>query len=240
MFEQRSSKPEFLDCPDCDPTLAAESYRFMALVNRFFGGVRSVRQFVAAEIRALPRPGQALRILDIGSGSCDIPLAVSRWARRQGAQVHFTCLERSAAALGSARSRLERAGDGALELVQADIFSYTPAAAFDYAVASMCFHHFTDTQIQELLRRLQTFVRRGLLINDLRRSRLAYLGVSPLTLRAHQGVRHDALLSICRGFTVDELRRILAAVEGSSAQVEPAWLFRVRAIVRFGATRSGP
>jgi hypothetical protein len=239
VFEQRSCEPEFLDHPDCDPVLAAASYRFMALVNRLFGGVRSVRRFVAAEARALPLGGQPLRILDLGSGSCDIPLAVSRWARRHGFSVHFTCLELSAAAIQSARARLERAGDQTVELVQADAFTYTPAAEFDCAVASMFLHHFTDTQIQGLVQRLPTFVRRSLLINDLRRSRLAHLGAVPLTVYAPQGVRHDAQLSIRRGFTAGDLRRILDRVEGISAKVEPAWLFRVRAVVRFSTAGGG-
>jgi hypothetical protein len=74
---------EFLDRPDCDPALAAASYRFMETVNARFGGIRVVRRFLAAET-AGRYTGAPFRILDIGSGSCDIPLAVSRWARAYG------------------------------------------------------------------------------------------------------------------------------------------------------------
>jgi hypothetical protein len=81
VFDSRATETEFLDRPDCDPTLAASSYRFMETVNCYFGGIRTVRRFLAAET-AGRHAGAPLRILDIGSGSCDIPLAVSRWAAR--------------------------------------------------------------------------------------------------------------------------------------------------------------
>jgi len=73
VFDSRATATEFLDRPDCDPALAAASYRFMETVNCYFGGIRTVRRFLAAET-AGRHAGAPLRILDIGSGSCDIPL----------------------------------------------------------------------------------------------------------------------------------------------------------------------
>ena len=120
-------------------------------------------------------PAAPLRILDIGSGSCDIPLAVSRWARAHGIPLHFTCLEMAGHAVDIARGQLARAGDPAVQLLQEDAFTHQPAEPYDCAVASMCFHHFSNAQILTLLRRLRGFVRNSVLINDLRRSRLASL-----------------------------------------------------------------
>ena len=77
MFDARATATEFLDRPDCDPALAAASYRFMEMINARLGGLRIVRRFLAAETAGLPA-GTPLHILDIGSGTCDLPLAVSR------------------------------------------------------------------------------------------------------------------------------------------------------------------
>jgi len=49
VFDSRATTTEFLDRPDCDPALAAASYRFMETVNGRFGGIRIVRRFLAAE-----------------------------------------------------------------------------------------------------------------------------------------------------------------------------------------------
>lgn len=234
MFDSRATQMEFLDRPDCDPALAAASYQFMETVNCNFGGIRLVRRFLAAET-AGRYTGDPFRILDIGSGSCDIPLAMIRWARACGIPLHFTCLEMADHAIDIARGQLARAGNPPVKLLQEDVFTHQPIEPYDYAVTSMCFHHFSNAQILMLLHRLRGFVRSSLLINDLRRSQLASLAARLLLVAtaAPAGVRHDALLSIRRGFKIDELRTLLRQIDGVTVSVEPARWFRIAAIIRF-------
>ena len=232
MFNRRAAETEHLDHPACDATLAAASYRFMERVNRHFGGIRSVRRFLADHAR-IPGSGGCLRLLDIGAGSCDIPLAVIRWAAARGIRLQVTCLETSAHALALARVRVARAGSLALHLRQEDVFSHQPDQPYDYAVASMCFHHFSDAQIILLLQRLRGFVQQAVFINDLRRSRLASLAAGLLLLGAPAGVRHDALLSIRRGFKIGELDTLLRQLDGAAVAVKKAPWFRIAAVIRF-------
>ena len=232
MFDSRATATEFLDRPDCDPTLAAASYRFMETVNFWFGGIRMVRRFLAAET-AGHHTGSALRILDIGSGICDIPLAVSRWASRYGIPLHFTCLEKADHAVEIARAQLVRAGNPSVQLIQEDVFTHQPSEPYDFAVASMCFHHFNDAQILMLLQRLNGFVLNSILINDLRRSRLAHLAARLLLATTPPEVRHDALLSIRRGFKITELSALLDQLESVTVSVKPTRWFRIAAIIRF-------
>lgn len=234
MFDRRACEQELIDLPDCAPALAVSSYRFMGTVNRWFGGTRVVRRFVAAETAKSRRNG-TMRILDIGSGSCDIPLSVSRWARAQRIPVHITCLETSARAVAIARARLEQARDPAVQVLQQDVFSHQPQEPYDLAVASMCFHHFSDERIFELVERLRAFVRGGLLINDLRRSLPALAGAGLLLAvsGAPAGVRHDALLSIRRGFKADELGGLLRRVPGVTVHIAHERWFRIAAVIDF-------
>ncbi|MFA6293586.1 MAG: methyltransferase domain-containing protein [Victivallales bacterium] len=232
MFEKRSTEREFLDSPDCDPALASESYRFMEKVNRFFGGTRNVRRFIEKEFSER-KSSSPLRILDIGSGSCDIPIAVSRWAESRGIPVKFTCLEVFDSAVKIARAKIAESGVTSVELLQEDVFTHHPDEPYDYAVASMCFHHFEDEMILGLIQKIRTFVKHGVLINDLHRSLLTWLGAVPLTAFSHEGVKHDSRLSIRRGFKIRELRRLLMRLDGVTVSVKPTWLFRVSATVRF-------
>jgi hypothetical protein len=232
VFDARATATELLDRPDCSQALAADSYRFMGMINRRFGGTRMVRRFLAAEV-AGRRVGVPVRVLDIGSGSCDIPLAVSQWARVSCVPLHFTCLERAGPAADIARERLAQACDPAVQLLQEDVFSHRPVEPYDCAVASMCFHHFSDAQILTLLQRLRGFVHNSLLINDLQRSRLASLAARPLLVGTPAGVRHDALLSIRRGFKVNELSALLGQLDNATVTVAPARWFRIAAVVRF-------
>lgn len=235
MFEARASETEFLDRSDCDPALAVASYRFMEMINVRFGGLRVVRRFLAAEMAGCRAEARPLRILDIGSGSCDIPLAVSEWAQTDNIPLHFTCLESAGPAVELARGQLARAGNPAVHLLQEDIFTHQPAEPYDCAVASMCFHHFSDAQIRTCMQRLRGFVRDSLLINDLRRSSMAYWATRLLLAgtRAPAGVRHDALLSIRRGFNVNELRSVLEQPGNLTVSVKQEPWFRIAAIVQF-------
>jgi hypothetical protein len=232
VFDSRATATEFLDRSDCDPALAAASYRFMETVNGRLGGIRVVRRFLATET-AGRHASAPLRILDIGSGNCDIPLAVSRWACAYGIPLHFTCLEMAGPAVDIARGQLARAGNPAVQLLQEDAFTHQPAEPYDCAVASMCFHHFSNAQILTLLQRLRSFVLNSVLINDLRRSRLASLAAGLLLAGTPAGVRHDALLSIRRGFKVSELSTLLRQLDSVTVSVEPARWFRIAAIIRF-------
>ncbi len=232
-LKDRSYEPELLDKPDFDPALAIEAYRFMAMVNRWFGGVRAVRRFVAAEARRQP-PGQPLHVLDIGSGICDIPIQVVQWAGRRGLDVRFTCLEVSPHAPAIARERIERAGlRERIRVVTEDAFAHSPAWGYDCAAGSMFFHHLTEEQILALIRHLRGFVRRSVLISDLGRSWADYLGGWFLTLPMSAGLKHDALLSIRRSFRANELDALLRQLKDVRVEASNAWLFRVKATVYF-------
>jgi len=47
------------------------------------------------------------------------------------------------------------------------------------------------------------------------------------------GVQHDALLSIQRGFNINELGTLLQQLDNVTVSVEPARWFRIAAIIRF-------
>lgn len=236
MFEQRATAQEFLDRPDCEPELAEASYRFMETVNSFFGGMRIVQRFIAGQA-AKHRSAAPLRILDIGSGSCDIPLAVSRWARSNGIDLQVTCLELADHAFEIARQRVEHCADPGVHVLRQDAFTYQPDETYDCAVSSMCFHHFSDEQILSLVRRLRGFVRSGVLINDLRRCVPALWAARMLcaVCGAGAGVRHDALLSIRRGFTVVDLESLLRRLPGVAVTVSSERWFRIAAVIQFNS-----
>jgi len=231
MLRERARGDELLDRPDSDPELTQRSFQFMRLVNRAGGGIRVVRQFLARELSKLPA-GQRVRILDLGGGDCDIPLAVTQWGIQRGYNVQFTCTDHNAQVLAMAKESLARAHCESVHVEQTDIFTYQPTEPFDYALGSMVFHHFTDEQIDQLITHLRDFVRHALLINDLRRCALNHLVAAVLTARADPRVRHDALLSIRRGFRPAELTEMLGKHDPTPA-VRRAWFCRVAGVVRF-------
>lgn len=218
--------------PGFDPDLAERSYGLMRWVNRVLGGIRMVKRFIGAEALNPPQ-GRPLRVLDLGSGSADIPLAVSHWALRHGLNVQFTCLEINDQAAKMAYKAVQKAIDPRVRVVAADAFEYQPEEPFDCATGSMFFHHLADDRILTLLEHLRGFVYRSVLINDLRRTWPHYIGAMLLTSGMPSELRHDALLSIRRGFRPLELQQLLEQLPNASILVETGWLFRVSAVIRY-------
>jgi 2-polyprenyl-3-methyl-5-hydroxy-6-metoxy-1,4-benzoquinol methylase len=231
VFRERARGSEFLDRPDADPRLVQEGYQFMKVVNRIGGGTRVVRRFLAHELSQSTRAGP-LTVLDIGAGDCDIPLAVTRWARRRGHAIQFTCLDHDAKAVELSQRRIAHCRCNTVQAVQADVFMYQPADKFDYAMGSMTFHHFPDDDIDRLITHLRGFVRKAVLINDLRRCLANYIACYVLALPVAPEIRHDGLLSIRRGFKPRELTRLLAKHD-PAAIVRRMWFCRVAGVVRF-------
>lgn len=229
MFETRALEPECLDDPCLAPAFARRSYRFMQTVNRRFGGASAVIRFLEANTS----PGQTVRVLDLGCGTCDIPLAATQKLRNSGCVVEFTCLDINTTALALARRKLRRTADPLIHLVEADAFQYVPQKPFDFAIGSMFFHHLSDDRILELLQHLRAFVMQGIFINDLYRSRTNYLACRLAVLAAGPIVRHDALLSVRRGFIESDLRSLLERLAPAKLIIERRWFYRITAALFF-------
>jgi len=227
----RTIKKEFLDSPGMDDATLTEAYRFMAVVNRFFGGQGVVEKFILRLSRRLKT--QQLQILDLGSGGCDIPIAVRRWGLKKNIDLHFTCLEISDFACDLGLKNIKRSRLTGIELIKADIFSFRPVNKFDAVIGSMFFHHFTNDEIIQIARIVHGFGPKSLLINDLSRTNINYFACVLAALFLDPVVKHDALTSIERGFTRPQLHSMLQELTDAQITVQNRWFCRVMGTVEW-------
>jgi ubiquinone/menaquinone biosynthesis C-methylase UbiE len=199
--EVSSLGTEALDSPALDPTIARATLRDIALANRMFGGMAAVRFGVGRLLDAVPRE---LVIADVGAGAGDVLDVLTRDLRRSGCRVRVVALDFHAEAARMAREV------GQLS-AQADAFHLPLASgSVDIVVASQLLHHYTTASAAALLTELERIARLGVVIADLRRTRLAAWGISAaaLVLRFHPISRADGVLSVRRGFTTAELEAL--------------------------------
>jgi len=103
------------------------------------------------------------------------------------------------------------------------------AGSFDVVTASMFLHHFDHDDTVRLLRSFRQIARSAVVINDLRRHRLpwAFIKIFSYVTWRRPMFRHDAPLSVLRGFTVDELTRAARGAGVEAPRIERRWPFRL-------------
>ena len=187
------------------PELERDLERLRQL-NRWFGSYRLVSTF----IRRWIIPGAKMRIVDLATGSGDIPRLVVDYARTIGAQVEIDAIDQQAATLEIARSLSAEYPE--ISYYPANILEWDPAQAegYDIALCSLVLHHFSDDDAVKLLRRCRELSIRFVLVSDLRRGFLLQMGVYLLTavIFREAMTRFDARLSADRAFSFTEMREL--------------------------------
>lgn len=217
---RRAIARELMDDTVDAPEELEGSLADIELANAWLGGRAPV-------VRELERIG-AETVLDVGTGSADIPLALVRRAERRGRRLTVTCLDRSEQMLAIARRRT--GAPGALRFVRADGAALPyPDGAFDVAMCNLALHHFDGDAAGALLRELRRVSRRSPLVCDLRRSPLAYCGVLAFSrvVSANRLTRHDGPLSVRRAYTPREARALARAAGWRAPRVRRYPFFRM-------------
>jgi SAM-dependent methyltransferase len=208
MRRDRVITPELMDDPDVSEEALAGSLRFLERVNRHLGGVALTIHAIERLVeRADRRDGQqALRVLDVGTGAADIPIAIVRWARRRGIPIEITGLDAHAGVLAQARSRAE--GYPEIDFVQADAMEMVGSPrspferkSFDIVMSSLVLHHLPNDHALVVMAKMQSLARIGVVWNDLWRNPIAHLGTWIGTLGAGPVIRHDGRVSVQAAFT---------------------------------------
>lgn len=231
---ERREEPELLDGTYHDPAELAANFRDIRRVNRLLGGISTTMRHLPALIEAVPA-GQPVTILDLATGSGDIPLAILRWARQHGRDVRIIASDVDEAILGLARAHTGAPPDITFARYDARDVPL-PDRSVDIALCALSLHHFCPDDAVRVLREMDRLARHGFILNDLRRGRLGYVAAwvaARLTTR-NRLTRNDAPLSVLRAYTPRELAELLdrAGVEDVTISMHP-W-FRMAAVKRPG------
>ncbi len=216
---------EILEEPGVDPALVRRSLADVARANLLFGGAMAVVREVESVFRQEARPSRDWTLLDVGTGAGDIPVKASRMARKRGVALTTFGLDESETLAAASRILLSAAVRGnALALPCA-------TGSVDIVTCSQVLHHFRDDDALQVIRELDRVARVRVVISDLRRSWLAAGGIwiASFPLSFHPVSRHDGVVSVMRGYTPDELSRLVATAVGRTPVVRRRIGFRVTA-----------
>ena len=173
-------------------------------LNRYFGSYALIEHF----LRRWIQPSAQLRVLDLATGSGDIPRLVIDYARKVGAIVTVDAIDQQESTLKIARAL--SASYPEIDFKTGDVLDFDDSARYDIVLCSLALHHFDDDAAIQLLKRCRELSRRYVLVSDLRRGLLATVGAYLLTAFIFRDsmTRTDARLSAARAFSFREFRSL--------------------------------
>jgi SAM-dependent methyltransferase len=210
-MRRATAADELLDGPLDDANVLTGNLRDLARANRWLGGSR----LSGRAIEALIGPADPVAIVDVGTGGADIPLALIERARDAGRDWRFTAVDSRPEVLAAAAvadRRITATPELTLHVGDGRSLGF-PDGAFDIAHTSLVIHHLAPDEAVALLAEMRRVARRGVVVNDLVRGRLTWLGAWALAhgVTRNRFTRHDAPLSVERAYSRAELEDLLAA-----------------------------
>ncbi|KAA1259249.1 hypothetical protein LF1_17780 [Rubripirellula obstinata] len=204
MFE-RSRVPELMDDPDLPADVHQQALIGLARLNRFSG--ISGQLYKHLRRLALARPNRRLRLLDVASGSGDLPISWARRAKRDGIELQIATTDFSDTAVETQLAAARQAGV-TIDAIQHDCLKTPLPNGFDLVTCSLFMHHLERHQACGLLQSMQQATEGTILVCDLERTRLnlAMVAVASRILTRSPIVHFDATASVRGAFTMPEFQ----------------------------------
>jgi 2-polyprenyl-3-methyl-5-hydroxy-6-metoxy-1,4-benzoquinol methylase len=199
------AEPELMDRPQPVTPELASDLRNLRQLNRYFGSYALIQHF----LRRWILPGSRMRVLDLATGSGDIPRLVVDHARKVGATVTIDAIDQQPSTLEIARGLSVDYPE--INFLEGDVLSFGDGS-YDLVLCSLALHHFAEADAARLLTSCREVSSKYVLVSDLRRGLLATIGVYLLTALIYRDpmTRTDGRLSAARAFSFQEFRALAA------------------------------
>jgi hypothetical protein len=211
--------PEMMDDFSIQDERIDLTLRELRLINYFLGGNTGSKGGVSTIISNLHE--RKIYLLDAGSGSSDI----LEDFKKKHKSIQLISLDRNKRVCNF----IKKNSNLKPMIVCADAFNLPfKNKSIDIIHTSLFLHHFDNGGLKNLLKKFTETAKRGIVINDLRRSLLAFLAIKILTsvFSRSELVKNDAPISVRKGFTKSELMDLMKIMNFSKFEIKRKWAFR--------------
>lgn len=221
-LSRRSNTRELLDEDGIPFADIRKNMEELEQINTWLGG----HAITISGFKYLLGARKKIHICEIGCGGGDNLKAIAKWCKKHnievaltGIDIKDTCIEYAAINLKGYEANLVISDYRTAELPNQP----------DIIFSSLFCHHFTDEQIVEIMHWKHKHAKVGFFINDLHRNAIAYHSIKLITkiFSSSYLIQHDAPISVTRGFSGDDWKRIIATAGfNTNALVTWKWAFR--------------
>ena len=226
---QRNLQAEWMDQEGIDPKIHQDALRGLARLNRLTGVAASMYR----QIRAIANRtrNKTVTLIDVASGSGDLPIAWAKWAKRESIDLHVTTVDVSDLARRVQRQRADKEGID-LTILGRDCVANGIPSGFDICTNSLFFHHLAEDDAIRLARSM-TKAAEHVVVCDLERSwgnRLLVMWGAHLATRSPM-VHVDARRSVEGSFSKPEFESLLSRACDRSIPVKRVLPCRMMATI---------
>lgn len=203
----------------------------IAKINQLLGGNAVTLDGVKKLIKNIPAD-QTITIMDFGCGNGDMLRMLADFGKKNNIKFILIGIDANAASIRHAEKCSEKFDN--ISYLAEDIFLYDFSKYnIDIALITLTLHHFKDDEIVNLMKVIFNIVKKGIVVNDLQRSKLAYRLFQAIifVFRLEKMTANDGLISILRGFKRPDLEKFSKKLGLKKYSIKWKWAFRHQWII---------
>lgn len=203
----------------------------IARINQLLGGNFVTLEGVQQLIKNFPKD-QTITIMDFGCGSGDMLRMLSKYGTKNNVKFNLIGIDANEATIRHAEKCSAEFEN--ITYLAEDIFLYDFSKYnIDIALITLTLHHFKEDEILKIMRVIFNLVKKGIVVNDLQRSKLAYRLFQAIIFifRLEKMTANDGLISILRGFKKEDLEKFSKDLGLKKYSIKWKWAFRYQWII---------
>ncbi|PQJ32846.1 SAM-dependent methyltransferase [Nonlabens arenilitoris] len=220
---KRNTDPEWMDDPNLDEQILQNAINDINKINKWLGGFKFTLSALQKELKKIKK--STITIVDAGCGDGEMLRYLS--SHINDSRVKFLGLDFSANSIEQARQNSIEFSD--IRFRKSDILQINAADIdCDILISTLTMHHFNDTEIISFLKKFKEITTYSIIINDLHRSRLAFMlfQLVCLIFIRNEISKHDGLISIASGFKRADFKRYAQMIPFNNDSIQWKWSFR--------------
>lgn len=220
----RSSKKEMMDDFTHGREIIRDTLDKLETINRLLGGnsvtINGLEKLLGGESKK-----EKITIIDLGCGHGDILRDVAKFGRKKKYTFELIGIDANQAAIEYAKDLSKEYPELTFETM--DVFSEDfKLKSYDVVLCTLFLHHLKNKELLSLLKSIIHKAKKGVVINDLHRHRLAYYLFKFIGLFIkNKMVVQDGLISILKSFKRRELETISRQMQVNFS-IQWKWAFR--------------